>query len=199
MNGSLPPISRFTRAIRSMQAAATFFPVSTEPVNATPSIPSCEEIAPPTSPAPGDDVHGARRHVVEDVGDRERGERRHLGRLADRRVARGKRGGELPGQKKQRVVPWDDAADHAEGVLDDERELRRLDRRDHAPGGVAADLGVVVEGGRAPADLVGVLQHGLSALRRHQRRQLVGAARGASTPPRGACRRARSRGSTPTP
>ena len=52
MNGSLPPISRFTRAIRSMHAAATFFPVSTEPVKATPSMPWCEEIAPPTSPAP---------------------------------------------------------------------------------------------------------------------------------------------------
>ncbi len=52
MKGSLPPISRFTRAIRSMQAAATFLPVSTEPVNATPSMPSWEEIAPPTSPAP---------------------------------------------------------------------------------------------------------------------------------------------------
>jgi hypothetical protein len=52
MNGSLPPISRFTRAIRSIHAAATFLPVSTDPVKATPSIPSCEEIIPPTSPAP---------------------------------------------------------------------------------------------------------------------------------------------------
>ncbi len=39
MNGSLPPISRFTRAIRSAQAAAIFLPVATEPVKATQSTP----------------------------------------------------------------------------------------------------------------------------------------------------------------
>ena len=199
MNGSLPPISRFTRAIRSMQAAATFFPVATEPVKATQSMPWCEAIAPPTSPAPATMLTAPARQVVEDVGDRERRERRHLGRLADRRVAGGERGGELPGQEKQRVVPRDDAADHSQGVLDDERKLRRLDRRDDAAGRVAADLGVVVEGGRAPADLVGVLRAGLSALRRHERAPARRCARAASTPPRGACRRARSRASTPRP
>ncbi len=72
MKGSLPPISRFTRAIRSMHAAATFLPVSTEPVNATASTPSCEEIAPPTSPAPATMLTAPVGHVVEDVGDGER-------------------------------------------------------------------------------------------------------------------------------
>ena len=37
MKASLPPISRFIRAIRSVQAAATFLPVATEPVKATQS------------------------------------------------------------------------------------------------------------------------------------------------------------------
>ena len=52
MNGSLPPISRFIRATRCAQAAATFFPVATEPVKATPSIRSSSTSAAPTSPAP---------------------------------------------------------------------------------------------------------------------------------------------------
>ena len=65
--------------------------------------------------------------------------------------------------------------DRADGILDDQRELARLDRRDHAPGGVAADLGVVVEGGRSPADLVGVLEPRLAALERHQLGERIGA------------------------
>ena len=52
MNGSLPPISRFIRATRCAQAMATFLPVATEPVNATPSMRSSSTIAAPTSPAP---------------------------------------------------------------------------------------------------------------------------------------------------
>jgi hypothetical protein len=52
MNGSLPPISRLTRATRSMHALATFLPVSTDPVKAMPSTLSSDAIAAPTSPAP---------------------------------------------------------------------------------------------------------------------------------------------------
>ena len=52
MNGSLPPISRLTRATRSAQAAAIRLPVSTEPVKATHSIRSSPTIEAPTSPAP---------------------------------------------------------------------------------------------------------------------------------------------------
>ncbi len=52
MNGSLPPISRFIRATRWAQAAATFLPVATEPVNATPSMRGSSTSAAPTSPAP---------------------------------------------------------------------------------------------------------------------------------------------------
>ena len=52
MNGSLPPISRFTRATRSAHATATRLPVSTDPVNAMQSTRSSRTIASPTSPAP---------------------------------------------------------------------------------------------------------------------------------------------------
>ena len=52
MNGSLPPISRLTRATRSAQTAAIRLPVSTEPVKATHSIRSSATSAAPTSPAP---------------------------------------------------------------------------------------------------------------------------------------------------
>ena len=52
MKASLPPISRFIRAIRPVQAAATFFPVATEPVKAMQSTSGWEERAAPMSPAP---------------------------------------------------------------------------------------------------------------------------------------------------
>ena len=62
MNGSLPPISRLTRATRSAQTAAIRFPVSTEPVNATHSIRSSATIA-------RADLAGA-GHDVDDPGGR---------------------------------------------------------------------------------------------------------------------------------
>jgi hypothetical protein len=40
------------RATREAHTAATFLPVSTEPVKATPSMPWCSVSAAPTSPAP---------------------------------------------------------------------------------------------------------------------------------------------------
>ena len=173
MNGSLPPISRLTRATRSAQTAAILLPVSTEPVKATHSIRSSATIAAPTVAGAGDHVDDPVGQVVEAARGRERRQRRHLGGLADGRVAGGERRRELPGQQQQRVVPGHDAADRADRVLDHQRELARLDRRDHPPGRVAADLGVVVEGGGGPADLVGVLDQGLAALERHQLCELV--------------------------
>jgi hypothetical protein len=59
-------------------------------------------------------------------------------------------------------------------LLQHHRELARLDRRDHAPGGVPADLGVVAEAGDDPAHLVGVLDQRLPALERHCLGELVG-------------------------
>ena len=52
MKGSLPPSSRLIRAIRSAHTRAIFFPVSTEPVNATQSTRSSATSRAPTSPPP---------------------------------------------------------------------------------------------------------------------------------------------------
>ena len=123
----------------------------------------------------GHQVHHAGGQVREALGQHQRRQRRELGRLRHDRVARGDRRRQLPGEQQQRVVPRHDAAHGADRLLHDERELGGLDRRDHAAGEVAAHLGVVVEGRRGPADLVGVLDQRLAALERHHPRQLVGA------------------------
>ena len=175
MNGSLPPSSRLIRATRSAQMDAIRFPVSTEPVNATQSTRSSRDDRLADLAGAGEDVDDARRKVLEAVGERERGQRRQLRRLADDGVPGGERGRELPGQEQQRVVPGDDAADDAHRLLEHERELRLFDRRDHAAGEVAAHLGVVVEGRGRPADLVRVLDERLAALLRHQLGELAGA------------------------
>ena len=123
----------------------------------------------------GDDVHDPGGEVVEARGDREGRQRRELRGLRHGRVAGGERRGQLPRQQQQRVVPRHDAGHRPDRVLDHQRELAGLDRRDHATGGVPADLGVVVERRRGPADLVGVLDQRLAALEGHQLGELVGA------------------------
>ena len=62
----------------------------------------------------------------------------------------------------------------AERLLEHQRELARLDGRDHAALRGARELGVEVERARRPADLVAVLDQRLAALARHQLGQLVG-------------------------
>ena len=121
----------------------------------------------------GEQVDDAGGEVVEAVGEGQRRERRQLGGLADDRVPGRESGRELPREEQQRVVPRHDAGDDAHRLLQHQGELRRLDRRDHAAGEVAAHLRVVVERGGRPADLVGVLDQRLAALERHQPRELV--------------------------
>ena len=133
------------RATRSTQVCAIRLPVSTEPVNATQSTRGSSTMRAPTSPPPGHEVDDARRERLEAVGERERRQRRQLRRLADARVARRQRRRELPREQQQRVVPRHDAGDDAHRLLEHERELRGLDRRDHAAREVAPQLGVVVE------------------------------------------------------
>ena len=110
MNGSLPPISRLTRATRSAQTAAIRLPVSTEPGegNAVDALVG-DDLSADVAGA-RDEVDDARREVLEALGERESRERRDLRRLADRGVAGGERRRELPRQEEQRVVPGDDAA-----------------------------------------------------------------------------------------
>ena len=121
----------------------------------------------------GEQVDDAGGEVVEAVGEGQRRQRRQLGGLAHDRVPRRESGRDLPREEEQRVVPGDDAGDDAHRLLQHERELGRLDRRDHTAGEVAAHLRVVVEGRGRPPDLVGVLDQRLASLERHQPRELV--------------------------
>jgi hypothetical protein len=63
----------------------------------------------------GDDVDDAGRQVglPADLGERQRGERRGLGRLEDDRVAAGQGRRDLPREHEQREVPGDHLAGHA--------------------------------------------------------------------------------------
>ena len=175
MNGSLPPISRFTRATRSAHAAATRLPVATEPVNATPSTRGSRTIASPTSPAPATALNapGGRCSKHEASISVESGV--SSDGLATTVLPGRERRRQLPAEQQQRVVPGHDAAPHADRLLQHERQLGGLDRGDHAAGEVAAHLGVVVERRGGPAHLVAVLEQRLPALERHHPRDLVGA------------------------
>ena len=198
MNGSLPPISRFTRATRSAQATATRLPVSTEPVKAMQSTRSSRTIASPTSPAPATrfttpagrcSKHGASMSVESGVSSEG---------LQTVVLPAASAGRELPREQQQRVVPGHDAADDAHRLLDDQRQLGGLDRRDHAAGVVAADLGVVVEHGGGPADLVGVLDAAACRPRASSSRRARPCGRACGWRPRAASRRARARASPPS-
>ncbi len=83
-----------------------------------------DERLPDRRPA-GDHVDDARRQVAlgDDLGERERGQRRRLGGLEHDRVAGRERRRELPGGHQQREVPGDDLAGDAE------RPRRRAEAR----------------------------------------------------------------------
>ena len=82
----------------------------------------------PDVPRAGEQVHHAGREVLEARRQRQGGQRCQLGRLAHRRIAAGQRRRELPRQEQERIVPGDDAGDHADGLLHHQRHLSRLDR-----------------------------------------------------------------------
>ena len=173
MNGSLPPSSRLTRATRSAHTLAIRLPVADRAGEGD----AVDALV-------GDDRARRRRRrrrarlttpggqVLEAAAPACRVESGvSSDGLQTRRVAGRQRRRELPGEQQQRVVPRHDAGDDAERLLEHQRQLGRLDRRDHAARRVAADLGVVVERGRGPADLVAVLDQRLAALARHQSRR----------------------------
>ena len=110
-------------------------PVATEPVKAMQSTRSSAQRAAPTSPAPASRLTTPAGRCVEAAGAASRVESGVSSEgLATTRVARRERRRDLPGEQQQRVVPGDDAADDPERVLDDHRQLARLDRRDHPAG-----------------------------------------------------------------
>jgi hypothetical protein len=124
--------------------------------------------------AAGEQAHHPVREAAERLGQPQRRQRRVRRGLDDHGVAGREGRGELPGQQEQRIVPGHDRGHHPDRLLEHQRELPLLDRRDHPPALVAAELGVVGEGVGGPADLVGVLDQRLAALQRHQPAQLLG-------------------------
>ena len=103
--------------------------------------------------------------LLADLGQQQRGERRRLGRLEDRRVAAGQRGRELPRRHQQREVPGHDLADDAE-----RRHLAGAD----AVAQLVGPAGVVeeVRGGERDVDVARFAQR-LAAVERLDHRQLA--------------------------
>ena len=160
-------------------------PIAVEPVNAIMSTCGCahQRLAGLLAGA-GDDAHHAGRQHLEGRGQLERRERRLVGRLDDHRVAGRQRRRHLPRHEQQRIVERHDRRHHAERLLDREVDLVLEARRDGVAARVAPDLGVVVEAGGRPLDLVEVLDHRLAALERHELGELVVHARGCAPRPR---------------
>ena len=111
MNGSLPPISRLTRATRSAQTAAILLPVATEPVKATQSTRSSATIAAPTSPAPATRLTTpAGRWSKQPASARVESGVSSDG-LQTVALPAASAGASFQAEQQQRVVPGDDAAD----------------------------------------------------------------------------------------
>ncbi len=102
----------------------TRFPARVEPVNETMSTSGMrgDGLAHHRADA-GDEVEhpGREPDVVEDLGQDEGVERRHLARLQHDGAARGEGRGDLGGDLVQRVVPRRDGTHHADRLAHDER------------------------------------------------------------------------------
>ena len=115
-NGDLPPSSKLVGVRLGAAAAATSFPVSTEPVNAMPVDARMGRQRGAGLLADAlHHVEDAVGHtgVARDVGEHRGGERRPLGRLEDDGVPGGERGRQPPGSQHQRRVPGRDDGGHA--------------------------------------------------------------------------------------
>ena len=115
---------------------------------------SSATIASPTSPAPG------RASPLPPAGGRSRrqhqgGERRELRGLGHDLRSRPPAPGQLPGQQQQRVVPGHDRSQTPIGSFRTSASCVDSIERDDPAREVAPHLGVVVEGRRRPAHLVG--------------------------------------------
>ncbi len=106
-------------------------PVSVEPVNAILSTPGClTRCAADRRARAGDDVDRARREpdLGRELGHAERRQRRLRVGLEDDGAAGRQRRRELPGRHHQRVVPGDDLAGDADGLLQRVEEERAAER-----------------------------------------------------------------------
>ena len=138
MLADLPPSSRATRLTVPAATSATRLPARVEPVKQTMSTSGWAAIASPTTgTGAGHQVEhaGGQADLVDDLGEDERVERRHLARLEHDGAAGGERGADLADDLVERVVPRRDRADDADRLLDDEGvadllfELERVEQR----------------------------------------------------------------------
>ena len=116
ISGDLPPSSIVACFICEPASASTFLPVGTEPVNETLAT---HRVAGQCRADIAKALHDVEQPVRqpglgEDFGQRQRGQRRVLGRLEDHRVAHGERRRGLPAGALDRIVPGADADADAE-------------------------------------------------------------------------------------
>ena len=179
MNGALPPSSSEIFLSPGAHCAMRSFPTSVEPVKPSLRTSGFDVISPPIARC----VLGGARHDGEDAGrnarllrerrDRERGERRLLGRLQHHRAAGRERRRRLARRHRRREVPGRDPRRHADRLLRDVDPLVRPRRRDR----VAVDAlrllaePLVERGG--VRDLDARLRERLALLEHHEPREIV--------------------------
>ena len=174
MLADLPPSSSDTGLMFSAASCMTRRPARVEPVKETMSTLGCAAMASPTTgPTPVTRLKtpGGQAHLVDDLGQDEGVDRRHLAGLEDDGAADGQGRRHLEGDLVERVVPRRDGADDADRLVHDEGVADLLFPRE-----ALRRVGRVGEGpGRQP-DLDGARQrHGHADLVRDDLGHLVGA------------------------
>ena len=161
-------------------ACITVVPTSVEPVNeifATRG--SATSALAVVEPGPGQHAQGAlgKPCLVEDVGERERGERGLGRRLHDGGVAAGERGRDLPARDHRREVPRGDQRADADRLAQRDVESRWHDR-DRLADDLVRRAAPVLEDVRDDVDLAARRRDRLAAVARLERRRAAPGARG---------------------
>ena len=172
----MPLVSRLIFFSVSAASRMMRLPTVVDPVKAIMSVPRlCTRASPASGPVPVTMLTTPRGQQPRRPRPAPGWPSASVGRLDHHGVAGGQRGRDLPGHQQQRVVEGDDDPHHAEGLLHREVDLVLEPRGDGGAARGAPHLGVVVEAGGGPLDLVEVLDHRLAALDGHQLGQLVAA------------------------
>ena len=181
MNGALPPSSSETFFTWPAHWAIRSLPTSVEPVKPSLRTIGFDVISPPiagasaASPVTTEKTPGGTPGLLGERRDRERGQRRLLGRLEHHRAADGERGRRLAGGHRGGEVPGRDAGGDADRLAqhDDPPVGERL--LDHAAVEALRLLAepLVERGGVRDLELR--LEERLALLAHEERRQVVGA------------------------
>ena len=122
----------------------------------------------------GHDIEHAVRQprLLAQLAEKQRSERRLLGRLQDDGIARDQRRPELPGRDDERIVPRHDRADDAERLLQHHCHVMRADRRDLVEQ-LVGELGVILDAIGAERDVDGErIRDRLADVERLKKREL---------------------------